>query len=976
MLQSLIRLRSLMLLLIVFAVHLAAGEDYGMVNHQSWSTEEGLPQNSVHQIVQSHDGYLWLATEGGVVRFDGASFKVFRHESQPSFISNDVSSIAEDHTGALWFGTADGLVRYKDGQFHRLPEFDSPFSSSILFLSVAGDGSLLIVTDHDLIRYDGGQFRSLRSLTGTVSSANAVPDGSVWFMIGNEELQYRDGELHAVPLPQKALSEQIKGHEVGSDGANWLWALHQVSRASSNSERHWDIGADLPGTRIQSLSLDRQGNAWLGTNRGPVVLYSQADAVHVVSELERDAVLCTFEDREGNHWIGTDTSGLHVLRARKFRGESAIAGESITSVVQTTDGVAWYATRDEGLVRNDHGAITKPLHADMLKDPVVLALAPGLHGDLWFGTSDGLNHLEGRDIHRYTVADGLPDDFVRSILVDEDGSVWIGTRQGLGHLQKDRITTISSGGGPASDLIGVLFQPQGSSLKNADLWFGTQNGLTRLHDGERRNYSRKDGLPDGIVTGITEDETGGLWVSTNNGGLAKFAGDSFLSVNSPDLPRDIKAVAADGQGFLWLQSRRGISRISVKGLSACSSTQICRLLVGRYGTADGMPSDEAPENGSPTIWRTKKDELWFATRKGLAVVDFLHLPINKVPPSVVVERFSVDDAEVPFHLKDPSFSYAPRRYTFEYAALSYTLPSKVQYRFQLDGFDRQWTSAGSRRTAYYTGLPPGEYRFRVQAANEDGVWSETGAEVRFVIFPPFYRTWWFYTFLLIFVPAFIYLVYKVRVQRMQTRFDLVLNERNRMAREIHDTLVQDFIGVSIQLEILSRMIGASQPAEASQHLRRTRSLVREGLDAARHSIWNLRGGKDQDELPARLDTAIRRLSNEKTAYKLVVSGVYRLLPRATENEVLRIAQEALFNVERHAEAGIVSVDLLYTDDGLILTVRDDGRGFAARDNWSADGHYGLQGMKERAEALGAQFVITSVSGDGTTVKLIVPLSED
>ncbi len=904
----------------------------GVFGHQSWSTEEGLPQNSVHQIFQSSDGYLWLATEGGVARFDGTSFKVLHHASDASFTSDDISSIAEDRDGVLWFGTADGLVRYEKGRTSRIGTVDGVSTAPVLSLGTGEDGALLVSTGAGVVRYDGKSFHR-------VSGAGEGLRGG-----GQARVALR----------------------------GWSWIPQRVS----NGGRSWSVGGEVPGTRIESFSVDREGDAWVGTNQGLAVLSPRWKTAKIVPELRADAVLCTFEDREGNHWIGTDTSGLHVLRVRKFGSDPLVAREAVTALVQTSDGAGWYATREDGLLRSFRGVVSKALDG-----MTALTLAPGSHGDLWVGTPDGLVHWENGVVRRFGTADGLPDEFVRSLLVARDGALWIGTRHGLAVLRDGRIAAVGAGNDP----IGAVFEA--GSDAGGDIWFGTLRGVTRIHGGEVREFGEKDGLAGGIVAGIAQDETGMVWVVSKSGSLNRFSGGRFLPVKSVDLPQDVVSMAADGRGFLWLQSRRGVARVAVAELGKCVGGAWCRVGVGRYGVADGMPSDETPEVGSPTIWKTADGHLWFATRRGVAVADAAHLPMNTVPPPMVVERFVVDGEVVPAGAEKVTLSPAHRQYTFDYAGLSYTVPSKVRYRFLLEGFDREWTDVGDRRTAYYTNLPFGGYRFRVQGANNDGVWNETGAEVRFSILRPFYRTWWFYVAMLGLSLAVVYLLYRARVRRLQTRFDLVLNERNRMAREIHDTLVQDFVGVSVQLELISRLVRSSRMEQVSQQLDRTRLLVREGLDAARQSIWNLRRGIGEDDLPARLGAAVERIiksdaSSDVSAdvaldvhRKVVISGVYRPLPRATEEEILRVAQEALFNVERHARASAVSVELLYKDEGVELTVRDDGLGFVADAGRRAEGHYGLQGMKERAESLGAELQIESVRGGGTTVRMMVPIHE-
>jgi len=312
------------------------------------------------------------------------------------------------------------------------------------------------------------------------------------------------------------------------------------------------------------------------------------------------------------------------------------------------------------------------------------------------------------------------------------------------------------------------------------------------------------------------------------------------------------------------------------------------------------------------------------------------------------------------------------RFTFNYIGLSYTVPQKVRYRYMLEGFDHNWIAAGTRRTAYYTNLPPGHYSFRVQASNNDGMWSTTDATIRFHITPPFYRRLWFYAILALLVAAIIYLLHRLRVHRLQSQFNAVLAERNRIAREIHDTLAQDFVGVSLQLEVAAQFLNRENLPAASEQINRTRKLVRDGIADARQSIRDLRATTATDSLPTRLTHLVDRATSATLATNLQIGGTYRTLAPPFENEILRIAQEALANVTHHAHATAVNVELRYTPDTLVLRIADNGQGFDVRQIADRPGHYGLQGMHERSAIISARLTVESEAGKGTTVTLVAP----
>jgi signal transduction histidine kinase len=387
-----------------------------------------------------------------------------------------------------------------------------------------------------------------------------------------------------------------------------------------------------------------------------------------------------------------------------------------------------------------------------------------------------------------------------------------------------------------------------------------------------------------------------------------------------------------------------------------------------------MPTEEASAIGHPTAWKTAQGLLWFATRKGVAVTDPNHLAENRGAPPVVMERFTVDNIELPVSATAQSISPGHNSFAFQYAGLSYLAPARVRYRYILEGLDKQWTEAGSRRTAYYTNLPPRHYRFRVQAANDDGTWNETGAQLAFSVRPPFYRRVWFLVLVIIVVAAVVILLYRLRVRRLQSQFQAVLAERNRVAREIHDTLAQSFVGVSVQLELTAQLLAQSQITAAGEQIDRTREYVREGLAEARSSIWNLRAITAQHALTTRLTRLAEQFTTGQLSIQLNIGGTYRPLAHAFEDELLRIAQESLTNISRHANATQASVDLRYHSTRLTLIISDDGRGFHGSDNsLPGKGHFGLQGMRERAAEIHAQLKIESSPGKGTTVMLDAPI---
>ncbi len=1015
--------------------------------YQVWRTDSGLPQNTVRSVLQTADGYLWLGTEGGLVRFDGIDFVTFNVENTPQFQSDLVYDLQQDAQGALWISTGTGLLRYQAGTFtaytmrqglpaatvwfsyqdtqHRLwamtaggpawlngnrflPVADAQAAVPLNRQAVAedGQGGLWLGSNSGVFLLQPGSDSprlAAHLLTGVPVQALVFAHQALW--IGSNEGLYRwtQGAVSPVLLGPAAAKPEITALLATAEGTLWMGTSDGITRLTAQGAPDGSpvqpFSADGHRARADRFFRDRQGTVWASTDRG--VLRWQGERWQGLapgSELASNRVLAFFEDREGDLWLGTESGGLNLLRDQKFITYSTrdgLSGNFVRSVFQGGDGTLWIGTDGAGLNRRTASGFAHYSTADGLSSNVILALASGAGRDLWVGTPDGLNllHPTGTaadnwrkvQVTRFTAADGLPDDFIRSLYTDRDGSLWIGTRHGLGHRVGGKFTSYSMMEGLGSDLIGVIFrdgaQPGTSAGRFANnfadnLWIGTSGGLSRLRDGRFTNLTIPPGLANNTVTTIAPAANGGLWLGTNGGGLHHFGHGIRLAF--PELghalPATIYSMLEDHEGRLWLSAPTGIYRLTLPGRGAGEPPA-----VAAYGTADGMNIRECSGGGHPAAWRLHDGTLWFATLDGVSVIDPEHAQANGVPPPVVIETVLVDDRQRALE-EELTLQPGASRLEFHYAGLSFAAPQKVQYRYRLLGFDHSWIEAGTRRAAFYTNLPPGHYRFQVLAANGDGVWNGTGATLALRLLPHYYQTYWFYAALLLASLLLGYLAYRWRVRQVEAQFGAVLAERGRLAREIHDTLAQGFVGISVHLELVARLLtgGSERSAQpAWEHLDRARALVRESLAEARSSIWDLRSQNTvAEDLPGRLTRSCNRIASGSAAkVYLQVKGTYRPLPRTTEDELLRIAQEAVANAVRHAAATRIDVQLIYEARRMLLQVVDDGRGFAPLPgNNSPDGHYGLRGMQERAAQIGATLGVESAPGKGTHISVEAPLA--
>ena len=1009
----------------------AALTQYG---YQSWQTDTGLPQNTVHAIVQGRDGFLWIATEAGLVRFDGVEFKTITraitpelhpiradssamgipglHPTAPTagasgalgLPSDLVGDLMEDSDGGIWISTSGGLARMHEGKVEAFgPSHGIPATQ--VWGTFEGGGAVWALTAAGLFEIEGGKAERIaigRALSETSRMVQG-PDGTLW--LGTAEGLMRAerggaffpvgdaGEVVALAIDRQgrawagmrsglvtcsaaacrnvALPDgaSVNALAAGTSGRIWIGTdagLFFLDRGKVQAFRH-NMG------RVGFLYCDRQGTVWAGTAHGLMRIAPGGDGAAEELLPGGDVFLSAAEDREGDLWLGTEAGGLAVLRDRKFSALTAADGlsdEYVLSLAQAPNGHVGVGTRGGGLNVFHDGKFRAATTAQGLSSNVVLALAAAANGDVWAGTPDGLDLIhDGRVLRTFTTADGLADDFVRSLYVGAHGELWVGTRRGLSRYESGRFTTWTAMDGLGSDLVGAMIEG-----KDGTLWVGTLGGLSRFRDGRFRNFTTQDGLSSNVVTALYEDQDATLWIGTNDGGLNRLRSGRIVNVASQQLPPRVIGILEDANGFLWISSNTGVYRVSRDGLNRMADGGAAPNVL-RFGVADGMRISECSSGGHPAALRLKDGTLWFATLKGIARVDPEHMPVNRVPPEVALERVSVDDVpqESIAGLKvEPGHSH----YEFDYAGLSFVAPQKVEYRYQLEGFDRGWVDAGTRRAAYYTNLPHGTFTFRVVARNNDGVWSAAAATAELTVEPHFYQTVWFQLLVPLAMVGLAYMAWRRRLAGVEREFQAVLGERTRIAREIHDTLAQGFVAVSVQLELVGQLMRNSAEA-AREQLHHAQALVRNSLDDARTSIWELRSqAAEREDLAVRLLRTAEEVTGRarsKARVQMQVTGTNHPLESGVERELTQIAREAVVNAVRHGDPENIVLWLEFEGSMFGMKIRDDGRGFAGVPKDGASGHFGLTGMRERAASIGATLTVESGLGEGTTVRLALPL---
>jgi len=987
---------------------------------RAWNAENGLPQNTVRGLAQTQDGYLWAGTDEGLVRLNGNDLAVFNTANTPQMQSNLVQSLLSTRDGALWISTTNGLIVYRARQFQRidvaagLPSAVVAFAredragrvwvstaagvcvmrqarcerlaalgnlivDSIKQYADAGDNSFWIASGSQLLHLAADDLHRLAAFdTGDRNTITALAlDANENLLVGTSDglLRYREGILTRVPLAGSAKRIEIRKMLAEPDGAVWLGTSSGLMVGHANQ---YAPVVGIPPVAVQTLQRDKQGALWIGTSRGLLRLAKgQLSRFHSGDALAAAAILTTLEDREGTLWLGTELDGLLAIRHQAFTTYSSADGlsaDAARSVMQDAHGTLWIGTDGGGLDHSTANGFIAVTSRNGLSSDVVLSLAGVPNGDVWVGTPTGLNRIRGGVVKVFTTSDGVADDFIRSLCVDAGGAVWIGTRHGLTRYAGESFTSYSTLDGLGGDFIGAMTQ-----RRNGDLLIATPGGLTVMHKGQFHNYPPTDRGASSVVTAIFEDAQGTVWLGSNGSGLSRLDGTTLTPVQSAKLPRTIYGILEDDRGYLWLSAHGGIYRVRMRDLQTAIATHTDVPHLDSYDTTDGMRIGEGSGGGHPAAYRMRDGTLWFTTMRGVSTTDPANLPYNSAPPSVVIETLLIDGVPRQQIELQKWMEIAPgkHRVEFQYAGLTFVAPQKVRYRYKLEGFDREWIEAGRQRSTVYTNLAPGKYFFRVAAMNSDGVWSEADATSALRIRPFFYQTGWFYGLLLLSIAAAAYLVYWWRVHQVEAVFATVLVERNRIAREIHDTLAQSVVGISLQLELLSRMMPAAE-SRVREQLETARRMVRQSLADARSSIWELRSeGATAEELPSRITKMLRQLGGDSGVHTdLEVTGTYRAQARAVEDELLRIAQEATTNALRHARCSRIVVELRYALKELQLEVADDGIGFRNAANKDISmGHYGVQGMRERAERIAATFDIITPATGGSVVRVALAMTE-
>ena len=913
--------------------------------HKSWTQTDGAQIPGVNALAQTPDGYLWLGTNRGLLRFDGLKFSTpAASEHAPG---ESIRALAVSHLGGLWIGTPRGVSLWDHQTLSRPAGFNLP--------------------------------------TGAAAALLEDREGRLWFssaVSGTPTFVVLDTRNPHPPLvtgggvPTEAVSITED-----TNGAIWVASGGEIYTCSVSGRTYACTAAAMPPVSwnqhrvvLKAVLHDRDGNLWLGTMGQGLFLVRGGTTEHFTERdgLSGDAVAALFEDREGDIWAAT-INGIDRFRdprVARWTNVQGLSGNVITAVRATRNGDLLAGTLGGGLDRLGRAGISHSRAFSGASRTDVLSLFEDTRGTLWLGTTRGAGTLQGNAFHVMRSENGWPYERVFAFAQDQDGTLWLADAdRGLASV---RGNTIVPRHFPGVDDHGIH---QLAIDRAGNLWIGyVAGGVAVIGGSTARRYRAADGLAPGCVQALFEDRSGAVWVGTTRG-MSRFRQGVWTTWSAENglPPGGVQAFAQDDQGTLWLVTRAGFAPVSLTALGPIRNgrpggAKPDQLALVFYGPNDGVRMPEIAGIANPRITTSGDGRIWLATSDGLAVFDPKFIRRNQPLPPMAIDQVLNDGklqapARIGPHIRGRSIE-------IDYTALSLAVPEALRFRYRLDPLDSNWVDAGTRREIAYAELSPGRYRFLVTARGEDGFWNPNPASIEFTVDPRFYQTWPFAGMCLCGIVLLAYAAHKWRMRLMRTRFQIVLRERSRLTRELHDTLLQGFAGVVFQLEAATRQMD-TQPDASRARIARALEQADQALREARQALSSMRMPElENNTLPEALKRAAESIAGGSSArFHMEVTGHTRELPYDVQANLFVIAREAVNNAVAHAGAGRITITMDYGADEVTLVVKDDGRGFDLDQPCRSD-HWGLAGMRERAHHIGAKLTIRSAPGKGTEVEAV------
>ena len=929
-----------------------------------WHSEDGLPEETVQAFAQTPDRFLWIGTTGGLLRFDGVQFVGYGRENTPALHEDSIFCLLAAHDGTLWIGEeGGGLASYSRGVFRAWTRQEGLTNGYVRAIFEDARHDIWVGTDDGLFRLRQGAFTR-------IDDRNGVPALSVHALYPGSGARLWVGGYHFFSLADAAatefflpggLADNVKSILEARDGSVWVGTVSGLVRRPPGAQSRF-ARVDTIHTTVRSLRQDLDGAIWIGTI-GEGLFRSSDGAVSRFTapvSLPGNTVLSSFEDSERNIWIGTQTGLLRLSRTavRTF----PLAGEASAdfgTVYEDRDGTLW--------VTGTHlfrfaGSRAEPVRLPPPLDTVrVRNVFRDSTGVLWVGT-------DGQGVYRWgngpprQVANVHP--YIRAFAEDRDGAIWIGTDGGYCRWRPQGIDYYE------------LHQSVRAMLidRAGDLWVGKDLGLTRLHAGQPVEDAITRRLRGVKVWAIHQGPEGGMWFGTRGRGLYRWK-EAQIAVYTTArglASNSIYQILEDRRGWFWMSGPNGISAVSRRDLDRMAEDPAATPAVKLYGASEGLGTTQMYGGVEPAGCITAAGEIWFPSSEGpVRVGQDPESPAG--PPPTLIDRVIADGRDMP---TSGELVLPPGNGKLEihYSAIRLRSPERVRFKYRLEGFDEDWTEVTTRRVASYTNVPPGGYRFRVVAfeMGQPRGTSEASLAIRWQ--PHFYRAAWFYALCLVSLGGTVWLAHKTRMRQAHARFTAVLQERNRLAREMHDTLLQGCTGISVLLEA-ALSLKNSAPETKSKLLETARDQMRATIDEARQALANLRSAAGAGGIAQRIAEAARQVSLQSgVPIDCDTAAAPEVIDSEIGHHLLLVAREALNNAVRHGRPHRIALRFDGETGGLRLRIADDGCGFLPESAPQPGApHYGIVGMRERIESLGGRFVLDSAPGRGTTIEIALPL---
>jgi signal transduction histidine kinase/sugar lactone lactonase YvrE len=939
-----------------------------------WASEKGLPPGDVFAVNQDAEGYLWLGTPSGLLRFDGSHFVPWSaiNEKEP-LPSGPVHALVSAHDGSLWVGLGGGggIVRIEKGHLTRFgPQQGAP--PGVTAMLEDRQGVMWAAARRGLFRFVNDKWSLVGEGAPSVEAFSLFEDrnGTLWAGTG-AGVYRRTTSTFELVKPDKNVQSMAED----ATGAIWVTDSNNVIRRLSDARAPRPAASvRLPASGWRLLG-DRRGQVWVAAFGGG--LMRLGDTTRSTPAIERfpyenrlaGSPRSLYEDRDGNVWVGM-RGGLLRLSEASFDSTVVLDGlthDGVRTTAAGADGSVWVAT-GHSLNRFDRGqrtvydlSQTTAMHSDR-------------HGVMWVATTPGVGRMVNGRFVPEPISPSVQDTRVMAITTDSRDTLWLcSALKGLmawdGHSLSrfEQQTSIYN-----RTCVAMLTDSRDR------VWVGFQGGGVAVQErGTFHVFGEREGVAPGPVMGFVEDRNGGVWVATS-GGVSRYLNGRFTAITPANAPLVdlVPVMVEDDEGYIWVgvNSGVGVIRFHPRELDRVAANPSYHIEYALYDETDGLQQSPLTWQSGVGAVRARDGRLWLTSGAGIAVIDPRRLPHSRRPPAPRVEAIAADGRT----LSPESDLTLPSRTStlrIEYGTVSLSSASKLRYRYQLEGYDENWVYAGQRRDVTYVNLPPNSYRFRVSTTH-DGQWTEAGAW-GFAVAPPFYRTPSFVTVVALGLTLVLALAWWVRMRALRQRYALVFAERARVSREIHDTLLQSLAALGVEIEAVASQLDPAQ-GSARDDLRRLRRQVGHSLRDARESILELRreGLKSPNVVDSLREVAER---TERTYGVHVAIAVNGRRPAHCSSDVdlqlFRIGQEAITNAIRHGHATEVRIVVNYEKDRVRLSVCDNGCGFTPDEDPPAreGGHFGLQTMRERAARISGRLDIVSRPGSGTTVETLIPV---